>query len=421
MESLLRVAFMTLQGMSTVIIDLFFLFGVMIAFLSMTRFSQFNQWLKGKVKQPTMLLVECLVQGFVIAVIVNLVLGSVGIPIHFSEYLYLILPLSFLIGFYHVRYTNLIYAVVFLGVVSSVLSGQVIYSITLPNVEFDLVGISIVVSIIMIAIGVTLMLSGADEMMPILYKKEDKVFLAYATFRFWVLPIVLLVVVPVLLTGEVVTMPDWWPLIRLKGVDFDVTSLMMLPLLLVSNHSGVTLNRSPKRYMKEQAYQLMGVGFVLLLISLLIRNISFGHYMILAILILIIVVDEYLKFIGAHDQFQGNQITDYLTVLHVVRNSTWDKFGLAAGDQLLRIDRTHLETYNNLVDCLKELEVQDEVELHLNRYGEQIKIILSGLESVQSLADVTFLPSNPDVKYEFDDVKNMGMLHMLKYRDRTPK
>lgn len=414
MNAFIEVAYMTLQSISRAMFDIYFIFAIIISYLTVVRFKQIDFYTKPVMKNAKELVTELIVQGIVIGIVLSFVVTLLGFPMIYTEYLYFILPLSLILGFYHVRYTNVVYGGMLLAVLSQIFNGQEIGNITLPEIDLNVSGLLGVVGILLVIEGILLYLLRHNSMVPIMAKKDDKVILGYGFQRFWPIPLVLLVVTQATAATESsVQMPLWWPI--LKDIRFDQMDYLvfMLPMLFVLSHGTLSFTKSPTKQMKDQSIVYLVSGIILLSTGFVImRNPTFELIGAIVFCLVALVPERLEAFLENSRKpcyiIEGKGVR----IIHVTKGSIADSRGIKAGDVIIKVNEievTNLFQYNALI---KDSTVLKLCISQLLKPDMETKLSLSELKP--KVFGATYLQENPSKIYAYEQVKDMGILKMMR-------
>ena len=157
--------------------------------------------------------------------------------------------------------------------------------------------------------------------------------------RFWPLPIVALTIIAQAgYSGELLNMPEWWPLIR-PASDPKGLMYLLLPVLAALGYSDVAITSSPQDKTKHSAAMLALFSIVLLGLS-----VAASFYKSLAILPALFapVAHELTILIGQNRELNGQPLyvhpPEGVMVLEAKAGSLADRFGLRAKDIILKIN-----------------------------------------------------------------------------------
>ncbi len=418
---IVEVGIMALRGIATQIFDIFFLFTILTGYLIMFKFNQSNNYGRQYMKRPKDMMIEMIVQGIVIGIVFSFAVSFVGFPIEYTQYLYFLLPLSFVLGYYHVRYTNITYSALLLSLFSMTLNGQEIFGVSLPSVNLNMAGLIGIVGILLLIQGILLFVLRNSVMMPILANRDGNVILGYAIQRFWPIPVVLLVASEAVASGESVPMPDWWPIIG--GGQFDQIGYIMflLPLLLILSYGSMSFTKTPKELIKDQAITNIVTAGLLIFTGILIDNISSLDFLG----ILILFGAAYGPFWIEYWQEERRQAIFPISkrgarVIHVDNKGIGHNIGLRIGDIVEMVNGVEILDLKHMVAVLKE--GYDEIVFSVKRLdGQELKLSFDKKDIELKGLEIAFLPDKPEKIYEYDQIKHMGMMHLLQFQKDIKK
>lgn len=411
-----EVGMLALRGISTQIFDIFFLFTVITGYLVMIRFQQVNVYGRRFTKKPMASMVEFIVQGICIGILFSLIVSLLGFSIAYTEYLYFILPISYVLGYYHVRYTNIVFSALFLAVLSLLLNGQQIMTFTLPDVSFNMAGLVGIVGILLVIEGILIYMVRKNPMVPVYAKKNDDVILGFAVQKFWPIPVVLLVATQAIsiADGEGIPMPDWWPMIGNGDLEQLGLILTMMPLLFIMSHGTISFTKEPEVHLGEQA-MIQGVSGVILVGTSFFID-SFETIDFLGVIVLFAVAYGPLfleKWLELRGDYLYPVTTHGVRVLHVARNGLAQKMGFRIGDLLEEINGASVSSVKEIQQLIRE-DVETLV-MKVKKHTSEVATYEVESEKLKTgQMGIIFSPDKIERIYDYDEVKHMGMMHMLK-------
>lgn len=409
------VGIMTLRGVSTSIFDVFFLFAVFAGYLVIVRFSQINIYAGTKMKSPKDMMIELIVQGIVIGIVFSFAVTFLGIPVLYTEYLYFILPMSFVLGYYHVKYTNIVYGALLLGVLGLIFNGQDVFGYTMPTVALSMSGLLGVVSVLLIAEGILLFLLRDNDMVPIVAKKEGHIILGFAMQRFWPIPVAVLAVTDAVSGGETIPMPEWWPI--LGGSQFGGIGYVMflLPLMFVISHGSISFTKSPKRQLKTHAFQLLLSGGVLAVGAYLLDRFNGLEFLGVILMFAVSFVPEWVfSWQEEHDTIRFPKTLRGVRVIHVEYEGLGQSLGFKAGDLIKEINGIEVTTLYQMLAIFKDRHTHFVLQIQSEDFQmKEVKLEKQAL--VDGGLQMMYLPDEPEKIFDYDQVKQMGMMHLLKF------
>lgn len=411
-----EVGMLALRGISTQIFDIFFLFTVITGYLVMIRFQQVNVYGRRFTKKPMASMVEFIVQGFCVGVLFSLIVSLLGFSIAYTEYLYFILPISYVLGYYHVRYTNVVFSALFIAALSLFFNGQTVMSVTLPNIDFNMSGLVGIVGILLMMEGILLYIVRKNPMVPVYAKKDDNVILGFAVQKFWPIPVVLLVATQAMnmVDGEGIPMPDWWPIIGNGNLEQLGLILTMMPLLFIMSHGTISFIKEPEVHLREQAVVQGISGALLIGTSFLLERFATIDFFGVIVMFGVAFGPMFLeKWIEQRGTYLYPVTTHGVRVLHVAQNGLACKMGFRIGDLLEEINGASVNSVKEIQTMLKE-DVTT-LLMKVKRHTAEVVSFEVDSEKLKSgQMGIIFSPDKIERIYDYDDVKHMGMMHMLK-------
>lgn len=418
MKNVVDLFLMILQSLSTVIIDMFYFMTVFVAFMTVFRFEQFGIMNGKSIKHARELTIEYSVQGIVIGGLLSCVVVFVGMPVMYSDYLYFLLPLSFILGFYHIRFTNIIYGASMMAILGLALNGQIIGEQVMPDIGINPTGLALITGLLMILIGLMMAMTGTSRLMPIAAIDGKRKILGFAMQQFWPVPIVLLAAVKVMVTGETVEMPDWWPMLALFNNDATSVSMFLLPMLLVVSHGSVSFGQRAEDHIRYQYLQQIGGGIVLLLVGYIGSQI--GHVELFAALILILVatvpeVYWYYMELGSEPCYTLEE--PGVIIIGVDQKSLASNYGFEIGDCIMSINDTEVKDWEHLSQWVQVYDGGHQIKL-LRHSSDTITIQLDQCNMTDEGFGLTPMRIKPTKFHKVEDITQMNMMHLMRFSRR---
>lgn len=209
------------------------------------------------------------------------------------------------------------------------------------------------VAILHLVEALLILVSGHLGAVPIYVKDKDgRPVGGFNLQKFWPLPIVAMVAVVVPESyplGEIMKMPDWWPLIKSKLVQGNENIIYMLvPVIAGLGYGDIALTTHPRRKTSYSAFLLAIFSIILLGLSVLAAN-----YPRLAILAALFAPlgHEMVIFLGRRHEFAGEpkfvSPNEGIMVLDLLNSSPLRSVGITTGDIILTLNGL---TLNNSAD-----------------------------------------------------------------------
>lgn len=200
------------------------------------------------------------VMGVVGGMIGSILLTGIGVAIS-SQWISYVMICSLLLALLDMRLICFAYSSGLLAI-SKLLFGW-------PAVDVaSLLGL---VAVLHLVESVLMLLSGHLTASPVYVRRGNgKVVGGYSLQMFWPLPLLALMVIPQVLSGEGagIAMPAWWPLIRPVGAPLsgDFT-LYMVPLLAALGYGDLAMTAAPRRKVTQSAARLLLFSLTLLMLA----------------------------------------------------------------------------------------------------------------------------------------------------------
>ncbi|MCG0277448.1 MAG: PDZ domain-containing protein [Thermanaeromonas sp.] len=219
--------------------------------------------------------------------------------------------------------------------------------------------------------------SGHLGAIPVYTSHQGRVVGAFNMQKFWPIPIAALALItlpPWLSPGEVVPMPDWWPLIRPAVMPDPKQALfVILPVAAGLGYGDLALSSRP-----EEKSRLSARNLALYSLTLLVLSILASYYRSLTWLSALFgpLGHEYIIWLGRRVESKGEPI--YVPselgarLLDVIRNSPAARLGLRSGDILLRVNGYPVRDRETLKAALEGSWEQVEVVFYREGEGEKV-------------------------------------------------
>lgn len=230
-------------------------------------------------------------------------------------------------------------------------------------------------------------LSGSTCASPVVLKrKEGDVVGGFVLQRFWPVPLILLALTTVpegsVLPGDVITLPDWWPLLRAPIPEGPgVPIFVMTPIMAGLGYSDLALTTTPERRSRETSRTLAMYSVTLLGLSILSSRVS-GIQWIAALFAPL--AHELVIWMGIKKEREGKPYyvsTEGVgaTILEVIPGSEASRVGLKRGNIITSISgvavtRETLASLREMNDVVLEVvrspEDPQRTTVRLTRQGD---------------------------------------------------
>ncbi len=219
-----------------------------------------------------------------------------------------------------------------------------LFSIVLGYPEVNIPGLMGLVAVLHLVESVLILLSGHKDPLPVYVRTTaGRVVGAFNLQRFWPIPLAVMMVIlgtVEQLPGDLIQMPEWWPLIRPWGISGNTEiTYQILPVVAALGYGELAITCLPRERTKQSASHLAVFSIVLLGLSVLA-----SHYPQLALLPALFspLGHELVIFIGRREELQGRPRfvppSSGVMVLDVLKGSAAHRAGLRSGDVIESID-----------------------------------------------------------------------------------
>lgn len=204
-----------------------------------------------------------------------------------------------------------------------------------------------------------ILLSGHLGAIPVyMRKKTGEVVGAFNMQKFWPIPIIGLatfVIPEAQMAGEMINMPDWWPLIKAGGnVDPQNFTYVIIPVMAILGYGDLAAASRPQEKSRRSAVNLFAFSLVLLGLS-----IAASHYPSLSILPALFspLGHELVIWLGQKNELKGKSLfidpQQGVLVLDVLRDSSAWKLGLRSGDTIFSVNGIKINSKYDLSNALE--------------------------------------------------------------------
>ncbi len=188
------------------------------------RYYKKHEWDKASAGQ---LALASSIEGMAAGFLVICLTACLGLVIRPNLALYLMGPVAMVLSLLRPRFLCLSYG-----------AGVMLVLCTLLNMPVDVLGIAGLVGILHLAEGILVLLFGGGHTVTIYHRKRNKILSGSGIYRFWPVPICLLIMVQD--NGlALMDMPSWWPLLS-SAVVPEVQACGLLPLAVTLGYSDLS-------------------------------------------------------------------------------------------------------------------------------------------------------------------------------------
>ncbi|MCD5406526.1 MAG: PDZ domain-containing protein [Desulfotomaculum sp.] len=268
--------------------------------------------------------------GSVIIVVIGLTLSGIG--------LIYIWPLAIALMFINPRFLCFAYA-------GGILA---LFSLLFGWPPLNVAQILALVAILHLVESVLIYYSGHLGAVPAYIKvKSGKIVGGFILQRFWPIPLAILVVMPPeeVPAPQVMSMPDWWPLLP-PALDIPPELLVfaLIPIVAGLGYGDMVLTREPQQKASLSATYLAMYSIILLVLALLAE---YSFLIALLAALFSFLGHEAIIYIARQTEFAARPVyippAQGMKVLDVLPNTPAWKIGIRSGDIILAIDDLALD------------------------------------------------------------------------------
>jgi hypothetical protein len=223
--------------------------------------------------------------------------------------------------------------------------------------RINAIGILALVGILHLAESLLILVDGHSNAVPGFFKlKTGEIVGGYHMNRVWPLPVLIFFAAFIAGgVGDSVSMPDWWPIIKMSGVEqMDNLIYMLQPIPVVLGYGDIAIVKNPSQKCKESASKLSIYSIVLLTLCIIASKIMIFAYLAA---LFAPVGHELLILYGQKEEEQGERYFSPskkgLKVLYAIKDFPGHKMNLNAGDIILKINNNDILNEEHLNEVLE--------------------------------------------------------------------
>ena len=232
-------------------------------------------------------------------------------------------------------------------------------NLTIGYPKINAIGILALVGILHLAESLLIFIDGHSNAIPGFFKlKTGEVVGGFLMNRVWPLPVVIFFAAFIAGgMGDSVSMPDWWPIIKLFG-DVDQTKdliYILQPIPVVLGYGDIAITKSPASRCKESALRLSVYSLILLALCIIASKYSAFAYIAA---LFAPIGHEILILYGQKEEEQGHRYfapsDKGLKVLYAIKNSPAHEMDIESGDIILSINNNDIISEEHLYEILEK-------------------------------------------------------------------
>lgn len=414
MNEMLSIIHLTLVSVAQAIFNFSFIVATLIVYMLIKKFNNANiynmEYSKGNVTS----LVEAILQGIIVGTVGSLIMVFIGLPINLTAYLIFLLPISMALSLINIRYICFSYSASIMGLLALILKGQTVFGVKLPHVDINISGLLALVGILHLMEAILIYFVGADNPIPIISKKDNKIIMGHIIQKYWPIPIAILVMTNNVARGDVVQMPRWWPLLKEVSNPLKPYFYGIMPIIGALGYGSLSFAEEPEKRTKNTAVLLFAYSILLIILSIIMKN---NLYLKLIGIISMAAIHEGIIIIEQYIEDKGKPIytipSKGIRIMHIIEGGIAEKIGLKKGDVIKKINDIEVENINGYKQIINDKHTFMWIEIE-NIRGEvhtiEYKAYPQGINSL----GIKLMPENPRILFRYDNVRKVGMIHLIK-------
>ena len=416
MNILLEIIHITLLSIARAVFNLTFIIVLFIVYFLIKKIQLANVYSLENAKAPLVHLLEVALQGTIVGVLGSFIIILIGLPIHFTMYLALLLPISLLLSLINIRYICFSYSASIIGLLALILNGQTIFNITLPDLQINITGLIALVGILHMMESLLIFFSGANDQIPIISKKNNQIIQGHIMQKYWPIPIALLFVASGTASGGVIQMPDWWPLLKSPEYIGMPIYYGLMSLVGALGYSSVTFTEEPQVRSKKIAKMLFSYSLLILSIAILAKDKIWLH--LLGLLIMAFMHEGIIVYERWQESVKKPIYTlpqKGIRIMYTHEGGIGEEIGLQTGDIIKKVNDIEIADKAHFREVMAKRFTYLWIEIQ--NLKNEIKVIEykaypNGIDNL----GIKILPSNPKILFKYDQLGNIGIYHLIKKR-----
>lgn len=315
-----------------------------------------------EVNSPIELTISQIVIGIFAGIAASMILSYLGVAFDENSAIDIIFLLSIIFMLWNPRFICFSYSGSVLGFISLFFQGMS-HIFNKPGLNFlkiDVAALMTMIAVLHFIEGILVMLDGERGSIPVFTNKNDKIAGGFAFQRYWVLPVVLLLIshnTNMMGDGIKLSTSGNWPLLKdFLGPNLLNNILIVLyPFYGVIGYNSITFTKN-----KSEKTLFSGLSIVLYSIVLFIfsRLAVLNIYYKILVLIFAPLAHELMvnwqKCIEIEGKPKFVSSDEGIMVLDVAPNSPAAKMGIKSGDMLVEVNDKIIESEEDVLKCIKE-------------------------------------------------------------------
>ncbi|PKM51321.1 MAG: hypothetical protein CVV02_06875 [Firmicutes bacterium HGW-Firmicutes-7] len=416
MNQLLEIIHITLIAISKSVYNYWFLIVVWTVYFLIKKIYSTNIYNVEDAKSPIGSLVESMLQGILVGIIGSLMIILTGLPINSTVYIIYLLPISLVLSLIQVRYICISYSAAVMGLLALILNGQTMFGIVLPNVDINVAGLIALVGVLHLMESLLIYFVGAHDCMPIICKKEGKIIQGHILQKYWPIPLAILFATAGEASGNVIQMPDWWPLLKPSQLMLNTLYFGLMPFVGILGYSTVTFSEQPEKRAKKTGIMLFLYSMLIISIAVLAKE----NWVLMVIgLVLMAVLHEAIMLLEQRYEKRNKPIYTLpdrgIRIMHVIQGGIAEKVGMKKGQIIKKINDLEVintQHFKELMDNKWTFMWIETENLNQELRTHEIKAYPAGLDSL----GIKILPETPRILFKYESLKKVGVLDLIRHK-----
>ncbi|PKM95114.1 MAG: hypothetical protein CVU84_07270 [Firmicutes bacterium HGW-Firmicutes-1] len=418
MNQLLEIIHITLIAISKSVYNYWFLMVVWTVYFLIRKIYNTNIYNIENAKSPIGSLIESVLQGILVGIIGSLIIILTGLPVNSTVYIIYLLPISLALSLIQVRYLCISYSAAVMGLLALILNGQIIFGYALPNMNMNVSGLITLVGILHLMESLLIYFVGADDCMPIICKKEGKIIQGHILQKYWPIPLAILFVTAGEASGNVIQMPDWWPLLKPSNPLLNSLFFGLMPFVGILGYSTVTFSEQPEKRAKKTGIMLFLYSMLIIAIAVLGKE---DRVLMVIGLVLMAALHEAIMLLEQRHEKRHEPIYTVpdrgIRIMSIIQGGIAEKVGMKKGQIIKKINDLEVvnaQHFKELMDNKWTFMWIETENFNRELNTHEIKAYPAGLDNL----GIKILPENPRVLFKYESLKKVGVLDLLRYRKR---
>lgn len=410
---MLEVIEVALRGVGYGIFNYVFVFAVWLVYILVRRLTSMDYYRMSKKKPLLYSISDMILQGIMIGIVVSVIIVVLGIPLQISDLFLFLIPISLLLSIIRLRFLCVSYSAGLLGIISLICNGQVVFGVTIANIEIHLPSLIIIVGILHLMEGLLVLFTAKNSAVPILTKKDDQVLMGHVIQKSWPIPIAFLVIeLTTKVSGGAIEVPDWWPLIQYVG-QYPELLYTILPTIGLLSYTTITYTETPKERSRFSGTLIFMYSLFVIVLGVVAINSYAIQVFGLGVMALMHEGIYYLELLREKGKSPLYFVPkEGIRIMHVIEGGFAEKIGLKQGDIIERFNGTVIKDVQHFIKLVKG--TKDSIVLGMQPLkGEKTELQIEKSSDLEKIG-IRIIPEKPLILFPFSYLENVGIFNFLR-------